>query len=219
MTLVSAFGHKGVLMTSKVSLLLGLLALCAGGPALADIYMFKDDKGVVHFTNIPNGDKRYRMVRKEETTSDYTRAAGMPQYVMPTAELIRLYRPIIETAAKAHGIEAALVHAVITAESGYNPRAVSRAGAQGIMQLMPGTARRFGVQNSFDPTDNIHGGVKYLRELLVLFNGNKELALAAYNAGENAVIRAGNRIPPYAETAHYVPKVLGLYSKFKTSRL
>jgi soluble lytic murein transglycosylase-like protein len=198
---------------------LGALALCAGGPAMADIYMFKDERGVVHFTNIPNGDKRYKMVRKEETTSDYTRAAGMPQYVLPTAELIRQYTPIIETAARTHGVETALVHAVITAESGYNPRAVSRAGAQGIMQLMPDTARRFGVQNSFDAQQNIHGGVKYLRELLTMFNGNKELAVAAYNAGENAVIRHGNRIPPYAETTHYVPKVLGLYRKFQTTRL
>ena len=202
-----------------MSLLLGALALCAGSPAVADIYMFKDDKGVVHFTNIPNGDKRFRMVRKEESTSDYTRAAGMPQYVMPTAELIRLYRPIIEAAARSHGVETALVHAVIHAESGYNPRAVSRAGAQGIMQLMPDTARRFGVQNSFDATENIRGGVKYLSELLTMFNGDKELALAGYNAGENAVIRHGRRIPPYAETVNYVPKVLGLYRKFQPSRL
>jgi soluble lytic murein transglycosylase-like protein len=201
-----------------LSVLVGVLALGAG-PALADIYMYKDERGVVHFTNIPNGDKRYRMVRKEETTTDYTRAAGMPQYVLPTAELIRQYSSIIETAAKTHGVETALVHAVITAESGYNPRAVSRAGAQGIMQLMPGTARRFGVENSFDASQNIHGGVKYLRELLTMFNGNRELALAAYNAGENAVIRAGNRIPPYAETMHYVPKVLGFYRKFQTARL
>ena len=199
-----------------MSLLLGALALCAGRPAMADIYMFKDERGVVHFTNIPNGDKRYRMVRKEESTSDYARAAGMPQYVLPTAELIRQYSPIIRTAAEAHGVEIALVHAVITAESGYNPRAVSRAGAQGIMQLMPDTARRFGVQNSFDATQNIHGGVKYLRELLTMFNGNRELALAAYNAGENAVIRAGNRIPPYAETQNYVPKVIDLYHRFRT---
>src|SRR6187401_941100 len=173
---------------SRMSLLLAAVALCAlGRPAMADIYMFKDERWVVHFTNIPSGDKRFKMVRKEETTSDYARAAGLPQYVMPTAELIRQYSSIIETAAKTHGVETALVHAVITAESGYNPRAVSRAGAQGIMQLMPDTARRFGVQNSFDATDNIHGGVKYLRDLLVMFNGDKELALAAYNAGENAV--------------------------------
>jgi len=143
----------------------------------------------------------------------------MAQYVMPTAELIRRYSPLIDAASRNHGVEVALVHAVITAESGYNPRAVSRAGAQGIMQLMPDTARRFGVQNSFDATQNIHGGVKYLRELLTMFNGNKELAVAAYNAGENAVIRAGNRIPPYAETTHYVPKVLGLYRKFQTARI
>ena len=198
-----------------LSVLMCALALSAG-PALADIYMFKDERGVVHFTNIPSGDKRYRMVRKEESTSDYSRAAGLPQYVLPTAELIRQYSAIVETAAKYHGVDVALVHAVITAESGYNPRAVSRAGAQGIMQLMPDTARRFGVQNSFDASQNIHGGVKYLRELLTMFNGNRELALAAYNAGENAVIRAGNRIPPYAETVHYVPKVLGFYRRFQT---
>jgi soluble lytic murein transglycosylase-like protein len=200
-------------------LLAGLVLCTLGAPAFADIYMFKDEKGVVHFTNIPNGDKRFRMVRKEENTSGYARAAGMPQYVMPTAELIRRYSPLIETASKSHGVEVALVHAVITAESGYNPSAVSRAGARGIMQLMPDTARRFGVENVMDPSQNIQGGVKYLRELLILFNGNKELAVAAYNAGENAVIRAGNRVPAYPETASYVPKVLGLYKKFQTAHL
>lgn len=205
---------------SRLSLLLASVALCAvASPAMADIYMFKDEKGVVHFTNIPANDKRYRLVRKEETTSAYTRAAGMPQFVLPTAELIRRYSPIIETVSKSHGVETALVHAVITAESGYNPSAVSRAGARGIMQLMPDTARRFGVENSFDPAQNIHGGVKYLSQLIAMFNGDKALAVAAYNAGENAVIRAGNKVPPYAETQHYVPKVLGLYRKFQSSRL
>jgi len=213
--------NRGVVMArSKMSLLLASVALCAvASPALADIYMFKDEKGVVHFTNIPANDKRYRLVRKEATTSENTRAAGMPQFVLPTAELIRRYSPIIETAARNHGVEIALVHAVITAESGYNPSAVSRAGARGLMQLMPGTAERFGVQNIMDPTQNIHGGVKYLSQLIAMFNGDKALAVAAYNAGENAVIRAGNKVPPYAETQHYVPKVLGLYRKFQTARL
>lgn len=213
--------NRGVVMArSKMSLLLASVALCAvASPAMADIYMFKDEKGVVHFTNIPANDKRYRLVRKEETTSAYTRAAGMPQFVLPTAELIRRYSPIIETVSKSHGVETALVHAVITAESGYNPSAVSRAGARGLMQLMPDTARRFGVENSFDPAQNIHGGVKYLSQLIAMFNGDKALAVAAYNAGENAVIRAGNKVPPYAETQHYVPKVLGLYRKFQSSRL
>jgi soluble lytic murein transglycosylase-like protein len=105
---------------------------------------------------------------------------------------------------------------VITAESGYNPAALSKAGARGLMQLMPGTAKRYGVQNIHDPMENINGGVRYLRDLLTLFNGNLELAVAAYNAGENAVIRYGHKVPPYAETVHYVPKVLGFYRKFQS---
>jgi soluble lytic murein transglycosylase-like protein len=104
---------------------------------------------------------------------------------------------------------------VISAESGYNPNAVSRRGASGLMQLMPDTARRYGVRNVFDPVENVRGGVKYLKDLLAMFNGNLELAVAGYNAGENAVIRAGNRIPPYAETAAYVPKVIDYYHKFR----
>ena len=203
----------------KLQLLVSALALGAvAQPAFADIYMFKDDKGVVHFTNIPQGDKRFKLVRKEAGTPPLTAAAGMPQYSLPTEEMIRRYSAMVETASRTHGVESALVHAVISAESGYNPSAVSRAGARGIMQLMPDTARRFGVENIMDPAQNIHGGVKYLRELLTMFNGNKELALAAYNAGENAVIRNGNRIPPYAETAAYVPKVMEYYRKFEARK-
>ena len=201
---------------SKLSLILGALAVSVMAQyAMADIYMFKDERGVVHFTNIPQGDKRYRLVRKEEATSPATRAAGMPQVYLPREEVIRRFAPLIESASRTHGVDVALVHAVISAESGYNPMAISKAGARGMMQLMPDTARRFGVQDIMDPTENIIGGVKYLRELLTLFNGNMELAVAAYNAGENAVIRHGHRIPPYAETIHYVPKVLGFYRKFQ----
>jgi soluble lytic murein transglycosylase-like protein len=201
----------------KLQLLVSALALGAvAQPALADIYMYKDDKGVVHFTNIPQGDKRFRLVRKEAGTPPLTAAAGLPQYLLPTEEMIRRYSAMVETASRTHGVESALVHAVISAESGYNASAVSRAGARGIMQLMPDTARRFGVENVMDPAQNIHGGVKYLRELLILFNGNKELALAAYNAGENAVIRAGHRVPNYTETVNYVPKVLAFYRKFQS---
>ena len=209
-------------MTAR-SILSSLFAACAlaawASPALADIYMFKDDRGVVHFTNIPNGDKRFKLLRKEEGTSDQTRAAatgGAPRYSLPSAEAIRKYTPMIETAGRAHGVDVNLIHAVISAESGYNPIAVSRAGARGLMQLMPETAKRYGVQNIHDPMQNIEGGVRYLRDLLTMFNGNMELAVAAYNAGENAVIRAGNRIPPYAETVQYVPKVIGFYRKFQT---
>jgi soluble lytic murein transglycosylase-like protein len=202
-----------------LQLLVSALALAAvAQPCAADIFMMKDENGVVHFTNIPTGDKRYKLVRKESGTPPLTAAAGMPQYSLPTEEMIRRYSSMVETASRAHGVEAALVHAVISAESGYNPYAVSRAGARGIMQLMPDTARRYSVHNIMDPSENIHAGVKYLRDLLVMFAGNKELALAAYNAGENAVIRAGNRVPPYAETMTYVPKVMAFYSKFQSRR-
>jgi soluble lytic murein transglycosylase-like protein len=132
---------------------------------------------------------------------------------MPSEADILKYSGIIDTASRTHGVDKSLVHAVIQAESGYNPAAVSRKGATGLMQLMPDTARRYGVANSFDPVDNIHGGVRYLKDLLAMFNGNVQLALAGYNAGENAVIRAGNQIPPYPETVAYVPKVIDFYRR------
>ncbi len=188
-------------------------------PALADIFTFKDENGVIHFTNIPSNDKRYKLLRKEGgNPAPIGMHAGASSW-LPSEALIRRYSPIIETASVAHGVDKALVHAVISAESGYNPYALSRAGAVGLMQLMPQTAKRYGVKNSLDPADNIHGGVRYLKDLLVMFNGNVELAVAAYNAGENAVIRHGHKIPPYAETVHYVPKVLGFYRKFQTRKV
>ncbi|HEX7465487.1 MAG TPA: lytic transglycosylase domain-containing protein [Usitatibacter sp.] len=118
---------------------------------------------------------------------------------------------IVESASRAHGVEGRLVHALIWAESSYDPKAVSSSGAEGLMQLMPATAKRYGVRDAFDPKQNIDGGVKHLRELLDQFDGDLELVVAAYNAGANAVIRAGNRIPPYPQTAAYVPKVIAYY--------
>jgi hypothetical protein len=199
-----------------------VLALAAQATtAHADIFTFKDEKGVVHFTNLPPGkDARWKLVRKEDPRrSDGSPIVGVPRsgtVYMPSAADIARYSAIIDNAARTHGVDAALVHAVITAESGYNPRALSRTGAQGLMQLMPDTARRYGVANPWDPVDNIWGGVRYLKDLLAMFQGNVELAVAGYNAGENAVVRYGNRIPPYAETVHYVPKVIGLFRKFQT---
>ena len=180
--------------------------------AMADIYSFTDERGVVHFTNIPGLDRRYKLIRRE--AGSQTPRSG--QVWMPTEADIKRFSSIIDVAARTHGVEPALVQAVITAESGFNPNAVSRAGASGLMQLMPDTARRYGVRNIFDPSENIHGGVKYLKDLLGMFNGDLKLALAGYNAGENAVIRAGHRIPPYAETQHYVPKVIGIYHRFRS---
>lgn len=200
-----------------LSVLFTAAAVLGAAPAMADIYSYKDDRGIVHFTNIPNGDKRFRLVRKEEGTSPAARQAqhAVAHLFMPAQADILKYSRFIETASKQHGVDSALVHAVITAESGYNAQAVSKAGARGLMQLMPGTAERYGVRNIHDPVENINGGVRYLRDLITMFNGNLELAVAAYNAGENAVIRYGHKIPPYAETMGYVPKVLGFYRRFQ----
>ena len=121
------------------------------------------------------------------------------------------FEPLIANTAVRHQVDPRLLHAVIQAESAYNPVAVSAAGAVGLMQLMPATAARFGVTDRYDPMQNIEGGTRYLKHLLRLFNSDLQLAVAAYNAGENAVIRYHNRIPPYAETRHYVTEVLSLH--------
>jgi len=121
---------------------------------------------------------------------------------------------LIQLAARTHGIEEALLRAVIDVESGFNPAARSRSGALGLMQLMPDTARRYGVTDARDAAQNIRGGALYLKDLLERFGGNVRLALAAYNAGEGAVIRYGHRVPPFAETQVYVPTVLDRYRSY-----
>ena len=149
-----------------------------------------------------------------------TRAASPhavdPDLDLPSAADFRRFAPIVARAARVHGVDEALVHAVIFAESSYDPDAISPAGASGLMQLMPATAAQYGVRDLFDPAQNVSGGVRLLRDLLAQFNGNVELALAAYNAGAGAVIRAGNRVPPRPETVAYVPKVIDYYRHFQT---
>ena len=184
--------------------------------AVANIYAFKDEKGVTHFSNLPHLDKRFKLVYKIPLAPNLRPNAWSASG--PRVVDIEKLVPIIAEAARAHGLDAKLIHAVIRAESGYNENAVSSKGAVGLMQLIPATAQRYGVVNSYDPTQNIAGGTRYLRDLLKMFNGNVELALAGYNAGENAVIRAGNRIPPYPETMAYVPKVLMFYRSPEVSR-
>jgi soluble lytic murein transglycosylase-like protein len=125
------------------------------------------------------------------------------------------YQAQIARAAREAQVDPRLMHAVITVESGYNPTAVSPKGASGLMQLMPDTARRYGATNLFDPGQNLRAGAQYLRDLLELFSDDLNLVLAAYNAGENAVHRYGNRIPPYAETQAYVPRVLQHYDSLR----
>lgn len=145
--------------------------------------------------------------------------AASPQAVrpldLPAEATVRRFAPIVARAARVHGVDEALVHAVIFAESSYDPDAISPAGATGLMQLMPATAAHYGVNDLFDPAQNVGGGVRFLRDLLKRFDGNVELAVAAYNAGAYAVIRAGNRVPSHPETAAYVPKVIDYYRHFQ----
>ncbi|HYD96972.1 MAG TPA: lytic transglycosylase domain-containing protein [Noviherbaspirillum sp.] len=124
--------------------------------------------------------------------------------------------PLLQRAAAAHGIQPALLKAIIEVESGFNAQARSPKGAVGLMQVMPATAARYGRFDLYSPEQNLDVGARYLRDLLALFNGNVRLAVAAYNAGENAVIRHGRQIPPYAETIKYVPMVMERYSRFQS---
>jgi soluble lytic murein transglycosylase-like protein len=184
------------------------LALCCPVACLAagDVYAFVDAGGEWHLSNVP-ADERYQQLDPP--------AAAAPNE--PRPQVRRRYGAVVSHVAARYGIEAALLHAVISVESGYNPRAVSRRGAAGLMQLMPQTAQRFGVADVFDPADNVRAGALYLAELLKLFDNDLRLALAAYNAGEAAVLKYGKRIPPYRETAAYVPRVLEFYRKFQLS--
>lgn len=128
------------------------------------------------------------------------------------------YDQLIEDVARTYGLDSALLYAVISAESGYNRKAVSKKGASGLMQLMPVVAKHYGVVDLLDPVQNLHGGAQYLRDMLILFNNDVSLAVAAYNAGETAVVRHGNRIPPYRETMSYVPRVLNFYREYQENR-
>lgn len=169
-----------------------------------------------------NGDKVENFDKfKEKTTEKRDNAPKQtPKTRSRTIKLHRNYKnyhSLVQKIAEQTQVDAALLHAVIQAESSYNPRARSPRGAVGLMQLMPATARRFGAKNLTDPTTNVYAGARYLRYLLKLFNNNKKLALAGYNAGEYAVKRHGNKIPPYRQTRRYVNKVMSLYEAHRNN--
>lgn len=202
--------------------------------AAADIYVLVEPNGTKRFSNQPD-DPRYRLFRKEPTeyqlkparTLGKVRNPGDYRLRNPAARRPDPYdnpllkgRPFqsqVQTAAKRHEVDPALVHAVIAAESNYNPKAVSNKGAIGLMQIMPDTGRRFGAKANelYSPGRNIAVGVRYLAELIEMFDGDIELALASYNAGENTVIRFGRKVPPYPETRAYVPRVLRYYDRLR----
>lgn len=215
-----------------VAAFLGLL----GSPSYsadAGIYAFVDREGQIHLSNVPDDDRYRRLDPPPASTGTETRQAsariefvaadgGRPDEAVikkvarHTVGGERPYEAVIKKVARQFGVEAALLHAVISVESGYNARALSKQGAAGLMQLMPETARRFGVADVFDPVDNVRAGAQYLTYLLKLFDNDVHLALAAYNAGEGAVLKHGRQIPPYSETTAYVPKVVDFYNKLQS---
>jgi hypothetical protein len=192
--------------------LTALLTCGLAQPVNATVYWFTDENGVVHFSNVPT-DKRYVPFMATNDTVAKKTAATRGRRPDTLAKV--QYGAIIEEIARIYALESALIHAVVTAESAYNATAVSKKGAAGLMQLMPETAQRYGATDRFDPVQNLHAGTRYLSDLLKMFNGNVSLALAAYNAGENNVVKYGNQIPPFQETKTYVPKVLDLYHKYR----
>jgi soluble lytic murein transglycosylase len=174
--------------------MLGEIFVCKANLLWADIYRYVDPSGVTHFTNVPT-DGRFTLFLREERGT------------LSTEDFYR-FDHIISRAAEKYDIEFELIKAVIKVESNFDSLAVSKKGARGLMQLMPPTAKELRVLDSFDPIENIDAGTRYLKSLLGRFKDNLRLALAAYNAGNNAVIRNNGQIPPYKETKGYVKKVL-----------
>ncbi len=175
-------------------ILVFVLSLCLAAPACADYYSYVDDKGALHFTNVPKS-PQYKWIMAEGGG----RGRSGPSFIS--------YDELIHHTARKYEVPAELVWAIVKTESDFDPYVVSKAGAVGLMQLMPETARLMGVRDRYDPAQNIEGGVKFLSYLLERFNGREMLAIAAYNAGETAVRRYNDRIPPFKETRRFVIKV------------
>ncbi|MGZ8219939.1 lytic transglycosylase domain-containing protein [Methylomagnum sp.] len=200
------------------------MLLLVSGVAGADIYKYVDKSGNVTYTDNPEHSGYRLLVRSPAAFSAPVkvyfgggRHSALSLRPRSPKSLVRernrqQYAGVIEDAANQHGLDPGLLHAVIQAESGYNPGAVSHKGAVGLMQLMPGTAARYGV-DPYNPEENILGGARYLSDLMGMFGSNVSLAVAAYNAGENNVIKYGNKIPPFSETQNYVSKVLANYNR------
>ncbi len=184
-----------------------LSALSAG----AEIFKCRDGAGNLHYTDSQRNCKGLKLLWRSSTDPRYASYSRINARAMK--ENRRRLTPLIDAVARRARLQPELLHAVVRAESAYDARALSRKGAQGLMQLMPATARRYGVKDSWDAEQNLDGGARYLRDLLDMFENDLQLALAAYNAGENAVKKYGNQIPPFPETQNYVKKVIRFYQR------
>ena len=172
----------------RIGILAAITALLVSGPgllpsALASIYAYTASDGTVNLSNVP-ADDRYELMVRAPLAGPAVPEAGPPP---PTIAQKALYNRVVDEVARTYGLDSALLHAVISVESRYKPKAVSRKGAAGLMQLMPAIARRYGVTDPLDPVQNLHGGAKHLRHLLKAYDNDVSLALAAYNSGENRV--------------------------------
>jgi soluble lytic murein transglycosylase len=183
-----------------------LFSVMVNSPALADIFLYIDKEGVMHFSNVPTN-TRYRIYIKEGSST----LAPVEINIKPDTDK---YDHFIADSCRLRGVDFALVKAIIRAESSFDPYAISSKGAQGLMQLMPETSKRLNVVNPFDPHENIKGGVQHLKYLLDRFKYDLKLSLAAYNAGETTVTQV-NGIPNYIETRNYIAEVLHYYQEYK----
>lgn len=201
--MASSINKKQLLQQLVLGLLLALPIF-----AHAEIFKYRGPDGSLHFTDRKMGDG-YRLLWRSGKSKKRRGGYSLAKMERNRSKLT----PLIDEVAKEQRLHPGLLHAMVRVESAYNPQAVSKKGARGLMQLMPATASRYGVYDSYDPKQNLEGGARYLSDLLKKFEYDISLALAAYNAGENAVVRAGNTIPPFPETINYVDKVLGEYER------
>jgi soluble lytic murein transglycosylase-like protein len=197
-----------------IQIVLMTLGMTSTGAVYADIFGAVDSNGAIVLTNSPGKAGLTVIVAGDPLAG---RGANDKNGALAASIDIARFADVIDEASRTFRVQPELLRAVIDVESRYNPNAVSDKGAQGLMQLMPDTARRFSDGDMFNPRDNVLAGARYLRFLLDLFKDDMELALAAYNAGENAVIRAGYRIPSLPETRQYVPRVLARYKRLRTA--
>jgi soluble lytic murein transglycosylase-like protein len=197
--------------------LCALLLTTARDVRAEGVYRYVEKDGTIVYTNVkPSGSAASTATRLKRLKGSFHRAPEKTSRVTPVKdEVLAEYDALIDAAATRYRIPAALVRAVMHAESAFDPRAVSAKGASGLMQLMPATAQELYVKDIFDARENIEGGTRYLRVLANQFNGDMVKMVAAYNAGPDAVRKYGGAVPPYAETQGYVRKVINLYFQYK----